>query len=299
MLWGLFVPIISQRVVPKGVHMLQNTFCHIPGIGVKTETNIWGKGISNWTDFINLNGTMKPARRHQLALDTLEKSFLHLEHENAKYFETLLPSHLHWRLFPEFRKYTAYVDIETTGLDAEFNDITTISLYDGTTIKYYINGQNIEEFLDDILNYKLIISYNGKCFDIPFLERYFRTRFDHSQIDLRYVLNGLGYKGGLKKCEAQLGIDRGELSGVNGYFAVLLWADYTRNKNEKALETLLAYNIEDVVNLEALMVMAYNMNLKNTPFYNALEIDLPTLPNIPFQPDLETIDRLKYPNGIT
>ena len=279
--------------------MLQNTFCHISGIGVKTEANIWEKGICNWTDFINLAAQMKPIPRYQLALDSLEKSFLHLENENAKYFEALLPSHLHWRLFPEFRKYTAYVDIETTGLDTEYNDITTISLYDGNTIKYYINGQNLERFQDDILNYNIIVSYNGKCFDIPFLEGYFRTRFDHVQIDLRYVLSSLGYKGGLKKCEVQLGIDRGDLSGVDGYFAVLLWADYIRNKNEKALETLLAYNIEDVVNLETLMVMAYNMNIKNTPFYHELEIELPPLPDIPFQTDLDTLDRLKYHNPIS
>ncbi|MBW1642466.1 MAG: ribonuclease H-like domain-containing protein, partial [Deltaproteobacteria bacterium] len=94
---------------------------------------------------------------------------------------------------------------------------------------------------------------------IPFIENQFGLKLDHSHIDLRYVLVGLGFSGGLKGCERQLGINRGDLSGVDWYFAVLLWNDYIRNNNKRALETLLAYNIEDVVNLEKLMVISYNM----------------------------------------
>jgi uncharacterized protein YprB with RNaseH-like and TPR domain len=113
------------------------------------------------------------------------------------------------------------------------------------------------------------------------------------QIDLRYVLKSLGYSGGLKGCEAQLGIDRGDLTGVDGFFAVLLWNDYVQSGNEKALETLLAYNIEDVVNLETLMVMAYNMKVRETPFGQRLQIDLPARPEIPFNPHPATIQWLK------
>jgi len=43
----------------------------------------------------------------------------------------------------------------------------------------------------------------------------------------------------LKFCEKALGLDRGDLDGVDGYFAVLLWRDYQKKHNEKALETLL------------------------------------------------------------
>jgi hypothetical protein len=97
----------------------------------------------------------------------------------------------------------------------------------------------------------------------------------------------------LKCCEKALGLDRGDLDGVDGYFAVFLWHEYQKNNNEKALETLLAYNIEDVVNLETLMVMAYNMKLKDTPFNSTHALPLPRMPEIPFKPDLKTIDRIK------
>jgi len=64
-------------------------------------------------------------------------------------------------------------------------------------------------------------------------------------------------------------------------------------KNEKALETLLAYNIEDIINLEYLMHKVYNLKLIETPFENELVMLIPNRPNIPFLPDLATIKKIK------
>jgi uncharacterized protein YprB with RNaseH-like and TPR domain len=186
-----------------------------------------------------------------------------------------------------------YLDIETTGLDRYFNDITTIALYDGQCIKTYVQGQNLDDFIEDIQNYRVIVSYNGKSFDIPFLEQYFNIRLDHAQIDLRYILFSLGYRGGLKGCEKQLGMDRGDLTDIDGFFAVLLWDEYQRTSDQKALDTLLAYNIQDTINLENLMVTVYNMKLKDTPFYETHFIEDPTLPVNPFRADLATVDKIK------
>ncbi|MBC7530655.1 MAG: ribonuclease H-like domain-containing protein [Oligoflexus sp.] len=66
----------------------------------------------------------------------------------------------------------------------------------------------------------------------------------------------LGYAGGLKAIERQIGLDRGDLRSVDGFLAVALWQEYKRRKSETALETLLAYNCADVINLEQMMVMA-------------------------------------------
>lgn len=43
----------------------------------------------------------------------------------------------------------------------------------------------------------------------------------HAHIDLRYVLASLGYRGGLKGCERQLGLDRQELQDVDGFFSLI------------------------------------------------------------------------------
>jgi len=185
------------------------------------------------------------------------------------------------------------LDIETTGLDRQYNSITTIALYDGHEIKTYVQGQNLDDFIDEIYKYKVIVTYNGKSFDIPFIENFFKIRLNHAQIDLRYVLYSLGFRGGLKGVERQLGTDRGNLRDIDGFFAVLLWNEFMKTKNQQTLDTLLAYNIQDTVTLENLMVIAYNMKLKDTPFYDNLLIEESTPPVNPFRVDLETVDRIK------
>jgi uncharacterized protein YprB with RNaseH-like and TPR domain len=223
----------------------------------------------------------------------LEESKRHLVNRNPSYFSKLRPSNQCWRLLPEFRESTVYLDIETTGLDRYFNDITTIALYNGEFIQTYVQGQNLEDFIEDIQKYKVIVSYNGKSFDIPFIEHFFNIRLDKAHIDLRYVLYSLGFRGGLKGCERQMGMNRGDLSDIDGFFAVLLWDEYQRTGDQRALETLLAYNIQDTITLENLMVTAYNMKLKETPFYDTHLIEDPILPENPFRADLTTVDRIK------
>lgn len=217
-----------------------------------------------------------------------------MQRGDPRYFYDNLPSKEHWRIFRDYRDSMAYIDIETTGYGPALDIITTIALYDGKSIRYYINGENLEDFPDDIYQYKIIVSYNGKTFDVPIIERYFGIKLKHAHIDLRYILHSLGYSGGLKSCERQLGIGRtGTLAEVDGFFAVLLWYDYQRNNNSKSLETLLSYNIEDVLKLEHLMIQAYNQKLKSIPF-EMEEIIFPTTkPVNPFQVDTSTVKRLQ------
>jgi hypothetical protein len=59
------------------------------------------------------------------------------------------------------------------------------------------------------------------------------------------------------------------------------------------LETLLAYNIEDVVNLEQLMVIAYNLKLGETPFVGTHGLEMPVRPVTPLKADIGVIDRAK------
>jgi len=272
--------------------MLQNTFIHLQGIGQKTEQRFWSAGIHSWDDFKYPSSLSISKNQAELIYSHLDESKHNLP-DNPLYFSKLLPSNQHWRLFPHYLKSTAYLDIETTGLSSYQDQITTIALYNGAEIKYYVHGDNLNDFVEEIFKYSLLVTYNGKTFDIPFIEKYFGITLNIAHIDLRYILNCLGYKGGLKGCEKQLGLDRGELDGIDGYFAVLLWQEYKRSGNKKALETLLAYNIEDVVNLESLMFQAYNLNIKKTPFYDDLQLSLPERPQIAFSADHALIEQIR------
>ena len=270
--------------------MLRNTFCHFPGISLSREQELWSSGIHSWDALLETDFT-ESRKRSGPVLSHIKNSIEHLEDVNPAYFARLLQSSQHWRFFPDFRHSIAYLDIETTGLGSG-NSITTVAVYDGASVFHYVQGDNLDDFKNDIMKYKLIVTYNGKSFDVPFLERYFNISMNQPNIDLMYVLRSLGYKGGLKGCERKLGIDRKDLSDLDGYAAVLLWNDFKRNRNSKALETLLAYNIEDVLNLETLLVMAYNMKLDTTPFGKTHKLSLPVLPDNPFKADQKTVSKI-------
>jgi uncharacterized protein YprB with RNaseH-like and TPR domain len=265
--------------------MLAHTFCHIPGIGEATERRLWSTGITSW-DLAVRHASLRPVWSPHI-----QASMHHYETRNVAYFAENLPSSQSWRLYWDFRSACAFVDIETTGFWP--SEITTAVLYDGRTIRYYVNGTNLDEFPSDVSEYDLLVTYNGKTFDIPFIEGYFNIRLPQAQIDLRYVLQSLGLKGGLKGCERQLGMARSDLQGVDGYFALLLWQEYQRGRNIKALETLLAYNIQDTLSLHSLMVHAHNLKVKTTPFSDAYFLPTPLLPHVPFHPDRDTVARIR------
>lgn len=275
--------------------MLTRTFCHIPGIGPASERKLWQAGIHTWDHLRDASRDAKPplaAGKMALALDHLERSRQALQDNDAEFFAACLPAAEQWRLFPDFQNSVAYVDIETTGLSWPEGQITAIALYDGHEAKTYVQGRNLQDFEADIAAHRLLVTFNGKCFDVPFLERHFRINLPKAHVDLRYVLKALGLTGGLKACEKRLGLDRAELDGVDGYFAVLLWHEWENYADEAALETLLAYNVADVIGLESLLAHAVNLRLETTPF-TGLDIPLKPLAGNPHRAHPEVIQRLK------
>ena len=273
--------------------MLTNTFCHIRGIGPVTEQKLWSAGVSSWETALKQERLALSLAQTAYFKHSVQESIAQLDRQDERFFFTHLPTNQQWRAFPEFRHSVAYLDIETTGLGGLGDHITTLSVYDGRSISCYVHGHNLDLFPADIAQYKLLVTYNGKGFDVPFIEHTLGIDMPHAHIDLRYVLASLGYRGGLKGCERQLGLDRQDLQDVDGFFAVLLWNDYLYSRNLRALETLLAYNILDVVNLETLMVIAYNLKLKGTPFVDSHRLPLPPAPPNPLKADRETIERLQ------
>jgi uncharacterized protein YprB with RNaseH-like and TPR domain len=271
--------------------MLTNSFCHIPGVGPKTEQALWSAGVRSWESALAGNNAHSSRAVKTSWLPHLRESIARHHGHELSYFAAKLPTSQHWRLFRDFRHSCAFVDIETTGLSHFADQITTIVLYDGKTIRQYVNGQNLHDFVTDIQLYRLLVSYSGKSFDVPFIEHFFGTKLPHAHIDLRHVLRGLGYAGGLKNCERRLGIQRQESADIDGFMAVLLWHQYRRTKDRRFLETLLAYNVEDAVSLEALMVMAFNRNLTGTPFSD-LALEVPHAPPLPFRADREAVAKV-------
>ena len=242
--------------------MLKKTFCHIQGISENTENLLWKNGITSWDYFLDNFEKLDclPQKKLEKIKNEINFSQDKLRENNINFFRDNLTSKQHYRL-AEYGKI-GYIDIETTGLSKYTDDLTVIGIYDGETPFLYINGQNLEEAKQKIEEFDILVSFNGKCFDLPFLEHKFDCKFDCIHLDLRYMLKEFGLAGGLKKIEIELGITRGdEVQGVDGFEAVRLWRRYIKNNDQNALHTLLEYNKEDIINLKDLL--EYYLKEKN------------------------------------
>lgn len=253
--------------------MLRSSFIHVPGIGGQRERRLWEQGYVDWPAF--LEGHPRDAWRALIEPNL-----------DAELAARALPRREHWRLATEFPGRTAFLDIETEGLDPVRDAITCVGLSDGTTAQAFVRGENLVDFPDAIREYELIVTYNGLCFDVPVLQRAFPIvdfgRFHH--IDLRYPLHRLGVKGGLKGAERQLGIARSEeIEGADGFLAVLLWQQHRRGRRG-ALDTLLRYCLEDVVHLKPLLAHVYNTLTSGLPMEMAPISDVAE-PEIPWKAD--------------
>jgi uncharacterized protein YprB with RNaseH-like and TPR domain len=238
--------------------MLESSFIHIPGIGPITEQRIWERGVHDWRALLRRPAAAGlSARLTQRVTEAAALSLDRLQHEDHRYFAAALPPREQWRAFPEFSHCVAYLDIETTGMSDE-DAVTMIGVYDGSRTRTYVRGEDLDEFADDVGRYRLLVTFFGGAFDLPFLRRRFPSLvLDQLHIDLCPVLHRLGYKGGLKAIERQLGLSRSaETDGLGGWDAVRLWHEWRRGSRE-ALALLKAYNTEDIVHLEALLEFAY------------------------------------------
>jgi len=152
----------------------------------------------------------------------------------------------------------AYLDIETTGLSFSYDEITVIGIYlcngEDTSVIQLV-GKDIKTagILEALRGVNKIYTYNGKRFDLPFIHSHLGINleeiFEHQDLMFDCWRNNL--YGGFKAVEIQLGIER-QLKEVNGLEAVRLWWRYLDYFDLDALNTLLAYNREDVVNLKTL-----------------------------------------------
>jgi uncharacterized protein len=145
----------------------------------------------------------------------------------------------------------AYLDIETSFSGT----ISVIGIYRPDTGATQLVGGGVTDLnlyacLDGV---ETLVTFNGSGFDLPVIRKrlYADLKAEYAHRDLLYLCRRRGLRGGLKVVEQRLGIARAT-AGISGWDAPRLWARYETYADRTALQTLLHYNYEDIVNLAVL-----------------------------------------------
>jgi uncharacterized protein YprB with RNaseH-like and TPR domain len=229
---------------------VENSFVPVRDVGERTERKLWERGVTTWDEFDGTVPGPAPADRVESFIAT---AYERLDDGDAAFFGEALPGGCEWRLYENFRAETCFLDIETTGLDQHRDDVTVVSCHRDGGTETFVRGRDLTRerlarYLEDA---SLLVTFNGKRFDVPFLEEAFGLGFSMPHVDLMYPCKRLDLTGGLDEIERELGIGR-DRRDISGRDAVRLWHEYERG-DERALETLVSYNRDDTVNLQQLL----------------------------------------------
>lgn len=246
--------VANNRVVSRDdTHdaLLTATFCHLRGISADRERALWKSGVVTWDDFEKryepqlslFSGSVK---RSSL-LRELELSRRALEQRQLEYFAEKLPRREHYRLAYAFPEDTIFLDIETTGLSRHYDYITLVGLSRGSSYLVHLKGCDPAPIIDAVNLAKVIVTFNGSLFDLPFLAKELRElRVPKVHVDLRFLARRIGLTGGQKEIEEKLSLKRPrEIANVRGDSAPVLWHRFRRG-DEEALKTLILYNHADI-----------------------------------------------------
>jgi uncharacterized protein YprB with RNaseH-like and TPR domain len=143
-----------------------------------------------------------------------------------------------------------YLDVETDW----GRRLTVVGFFAATTGLVQLVGREItpEAVRQALPAAGTLYTYNGHCFDLTCLRKQLGLdlRACFASVDLRWVCQRRGLRGGQKAIEKRLG-HRRQLPDLDGRGALLLWTRYQRG-DHAALATLLKYNSEDLHGMMAI-----------------------------------------------
>lgn len=230
--------------------MLQATFQHLPRVAAGRERLLWKSQVLSWANLRKALAELAPAARglgHDELLSCLDESAIAWSSRDASFFARLLPAREHYRLALEYPNETLFLDTETTGLSHFYHHLTLIGWSFGSRYGCLIRGQDPAPFFDILKQAKVLITFNGSQFDLPFIRREYPTlTLPPAHVDLRFFSRRAGLSGGQKAIEHLLGIERpSSVAEIDGHMAPTLWHRFCRGETA-ALELLTTYNWADI-----------------------------------------------------
>lgn len=187
-------------------------------------------------------------------------------------------------------KRTIFIDTETTGLSGgagTYAFLVGIGFFTEEgfrVIQYFMNELHSEKALlqqvnQVVNNFELMISYNGKSYDLPLLlSRNVLYRMTSPlagvpHLDLLFAVRRL-WKHRLRDCSLttaeQAIVESNRMGDVPGYLIPQLYFDYIRNQDARGLKAVFYHNEQDLLSLAALATKA--CRVFQAPFQEAVDV---------------------------
>ncbi|MDP8011457.1 MAG: ribonuclease H-like domain-containing protein [Thermoplasmata archaeon] len=245
--------------------MLEESLKILSVISEKKEKWLKKNNVKNWDDILKSGENFFNKDELKKLKREIKHAKKHLNKKDLEFFKKKLDPKDYYILYQDFKDKTCFLDIETTGL-GDMNEITIVGIADFLgRYRVYVNGINLNEknLIKFLKNFSIVVTFYGSRFDLPFIKKKFphlEKIFDKMvHIDLCFLGHRVGFKGGLKFIEKQVGIEReNQIAGLTGYDAVKLWNRY-KYGDINSLITLVRYNRSDVLNLIKLIDIEIKM----------------------------------------
>ena len=178
-----------------------------------------------------------------------------------------------------------FFDIETTGLSGGTGTYCFLAALGTFTenafrVRQYFLADLLEErammtvLTDDLRSCEVVVTYNGRCFDVPCVDTRmllarFPSPFEHAyNLDLLYTVRRL-YRHRLESCrlsdaeQGLLGFQRDD--DIPGWMAPSLYFDYLRAGRVAPLRGVLRHNRDDVLSTLGLLAHATELFANESP----------------------------------
>lgn len=234
--------------------MIDRAFLHIRGVGRKNLGKLEIAGLDDWWKVLERKDQIPFSEKFtEKFLKGVEESSIAFKKDDISFFSKNLAPTDRWRVLEKYFERITFLDIETDGLDFHSGISLIVCFHKGTLYKF-LRNENLDDFLHLLSDVELLSTFNGSSFDLPVIENFFRIgKIPCPHIDLRWVAYHMGYKGGLKRIERELGIQRPlDLRGTDGFEAVILWDNWERYRDEESKRRLIRYCSADVISLGVL-----------------------------------------------
>lgn len=240
-------------------HLVEQSLCQIAGISPELECKLRRSGVTSAMLLGLRCDEMFPPVRAARIRASIERNrkFMNLGLTDA--VVNAFPCGHRVRVLSDRFERACFLDIETD----EQMHVTCISTQMGRQSATFFRGRNLDDFLDVWQKAELVVSFNGKRFDVPIIRRTFGLTRVPAQIDLMDEARHYGLAGGLKQIEKVIGFVRNSSVGMNGKDAIELWHRFQTLSDGEALERLKRYNREDVESLVMLYKWLLRMSLEN------------------------------------